>query len=146
MDQPRFGYTMAPKKRSDNKDDSSASGDTGDTAGIGAIMSALERKIDQLTGDVGKMRTDLAECLSEMKTIQKENVELQQEVIELRETVSSHTQALEQQQLYLEALDSRHRAKNLVLFGVDETEWFGCRIDEAKVKKVFQDSGEEPAF
>ncbi len=109
-------YIIRNKHLLDNPGTNQAGGkeaDSGLAAQIGKLTQAVVDMQNQQTANFTKFTESQKEIQDKIQTIKEENKQLKTSVNNLTGIVAS-------QQRYLESLDSKERAKNLIVFGVPE--------------------------
>lgn len=93
--------------------------------------------ISTLIKEVRELKSIQEETRQELIDQRKRESAVKEELNNMKKMVNEQSKILQQQQLYLERLDSRERAKNIVISGLVETVPFeGATTDKEKVNKV----------
>lgn len=122
--------------------DTTGAGAGGDGGTLATSIAEMVAGMRVLTGNQAKMIDSQANMMLQLQAYQNEVRELRTKVETLENLVLQQSTAIEQQQLYLEQMDGKERAKNFVIYGIPEDEvWLGCDNDQAKVNKILRDAG-----
>ena len=107
-----------------------------------ATVSHLHGWMEKINAELGELRDTnnrIAATLERMEQMEQQISELKEENASLKDEQKKQGEIIRQQQVFLERLDQKERANNLILVGVQE----GGEPDEAMVRNIVRSLGLE---
>jgi hypothetical protein len=105
------------------------------------LKDLMQQMLDEMA-ELPQSNEKFTAALDRMQQMESDILGLKKENAGLKEQLKKQGQVLRQQQMFLERIDTKERANNLIIVGVPEGVFLGSQNDTEKVHKVLEPLGE----